>query len=93
MSLPLDRALAEPTGAVSRVWVLWLGLISVGVWSGFFGPIQVLLAQQAEAIDPANKETSLAIVLFGGALVSTVLNPVWGAVSYTHLTLPTIYSV
>jgi len=81
MSLPLDRALAEPTGAVSRVWVLWLGLISVGVWSGFFGPIQVLLAQQAEAIDPANKETSLAIVLFGGALVSTVLNPVWGACS------------
>jgi MFS family permease len=81
MSQPLDRALAEPTGAVSRVWVLWLALISIGVWSGFFGPIQVLLAQQAEAIDPANKETSLAIVLFGGALVSTVLNPVWGAFS------------
>ena len=38
MSQPLDRALAEPTGAVSRVWVLWLALISVGVWSGFFGP-------------------------------------------------------
>jgi MFS family permease len=81
MSHQLDRALVEPTGAVSRVWVLWLGLISIGVWSGFFGPIQVLLAQQAEAIDPAHKETSLALVLFGGALVSTVLNPVWGAFS------------
>jgi MFS family permease len=81
MSHQLDRALAEPTGAVSKVWVLWLSLISIGVWSGFFGPIQVLLAQQAEAIDPAHKETSLAIVLFGGALVSTVLNPVWGAFS------------
>ncbi|WP_027861069.1 MFS transporter [Marmoricola sp. URHB0036] len=81
MSHQLDRALAEPTGAVSRVWVLWLALISIGVWSGFFGPIQVLLAQQAEAIDPAHKETSLALVLFGGALVSTVLNPVWGAFS------------
>jgi MFS family permease len=81
MSDQLDRALAEPTGAVSRIWVLWLALISVGVWSGFFGPIQVLLAEQAEAIDPAHKETSLALVLFGGALVSTVLNPVWGALS------------
>jgi MFS family permease len=74
-------ALAEPTRSVSKVWVVWLSLISIGVWSGFFGPIQVLLAQQAEAIDPADKETSLAIVLFGGALVSTVLNPVWGACS------------
>jgi MFS family permease len=82
MSHQLDRAaLAEPTRPVSRLWVLWLSLISIGVWSGFFGPIQVLLAQQAEAIDPAHKETSLAIVLFGGALVSTVLNPVWGAFS------------
>jgi MFS family permease len=81
MSQQLDRALAEPTGAVSKVWVLWLSLISIGIWSGFFGPIQVLLAQQAEAIDPAHKETSLALVLFGGALVSTVLNPVWGAFS------------
>ena len=27
-------------------------LASVGVWSGFFGPIQVLLAQQAEAVSP-----------------------------------------
>jgi len=81
MSHQLDQALAEPTRAVSKVWVLWLSLISIGVWSGFFGPIQVLLAQQAEAIDPAHKETALAIVLFGGALVSTVLNPVWGALS------------
>ena len=82
MTVPVrGSALAEPTRAVSKVWVVWLSLISVGVWSGFFGPIQVLLAQQAEAIDPANKETSLALVLFGGALVSTVLNPVWGAFS------------
>ena len=81
MSQELDRALAEPTRAVSKVWVVWLSLISIGVWSGFFGPIQVLLAQQAERIDPSHKETALAVVLFGGALVSTVLNPVWGAFS------------
>jgi hypothetical protein len=53
-------ALAEPTEPVGRVWVLWLALVSIGVWAGFFGPIQVLLAQQAEAVAGAHKETVLA---------------------------------
>ncbi len=61
--------------------MLWLSLVSIAVWAGFFGPIQVLLAQQAEAIDPAHKETVLALVTGLGAAVSTVLNPVWGAFS------------
>lgn len=81
MSITGDAALAEPTRPVSKVWVLWLSLISIGVWSGFFGPIQVLLAQQAEAIDPAHKEAALSLVTGIGALVSTVLNPMWGAFS------------
>jgi MFS family permease len=74
-------ALAEPTRPVSRVWVAWLALISIGVWSGFFGPIQVLLAQQAEALNPAHKEATLSLVTGVGAAVSTVLNPLWGAFS------------
>jgi MFS family permease len=69
------------TGRVSRAWVAGLALISIGVWSGFFGPIQVLLAQQAEAIDPADKESVLALVTGTGAAVSMVLNPLWGAFS------------
>jgi MFS family permease len=63
------------------LWVLWLSLISIGVWSGFFGPIQVLLAQQAEAVSPDHKEAVLSLVTGVGAAVSTVLNPVWGALS------------
>ncbi len=79
---PADlTALAEPTRPVSKLWVLWLALISIGVWSGFFGPIQVLLAQQAEAISPDHKEGVLSLVTGVGALVSTVLNPLWGAFS------------
>lgn len=70
-----------PTTRVSGVWVVWLSLISIGVWSGFFGPIQVLLAQQAEAIAPDHKEGALSLVTGVGALVSTVLNPLWGAFS------------
>ncbi len=74
-------ARSEPTRPVSKVWVLWLALISIGVWSGFFGPIQVLLAQQAEALNPAHKEATLSLVTGVGAAVSTVLNPLWGAFS------------
>lgn len=74
-------AFAEPVRPVSRVWVLWLWLISVGIWSGFFGPIQVLLAEQVAVLAPDSKETTLAIVTGTGAAVSTVLNPLWGAFS------------
>jgi MFS family permease len=78
---PIDRALAEPTAPVSKLWVVWLFVASVGLWSGFFGPIQVLLAQQSEAISPDHKETVLALVTGVGAAVSMVLNPLWGAFS------------
>ncbi|WP_246117314.1 MFS transporter [Cellulomonas composti] len=77
----MDRALAEPTARTSRVWVAWLVLASIGLWSGFFGPIQVLLAQQAEAVSPDHKEAVLSLVTGVGAAVSMVLNPVWGAFS------------
>ncbi|MET0789528.1 MAG: MFS transporter [Cellulomonas sp.] len=78
---PVDRALAEPTARTSRLWVTWLVLASIGLWSGFFGPIQVLLAQQAETVSPDSKESVLALVTGVGAAVSMVLNPVWGAFS------------
>lgn len=78
---PADRALREPTESAPRLWVLWLVLASIGLWSGFFGPIQVLLAQQSEAISPDHKAAVLSLVTGVGALVSTVLNPVWGAFS------------
>ncbi|HET9021983.1 MAG TPA: MFS transporter [Ornithinibacter sp.] len=77
----VDRALREPTEPASRLWVLWLVVASIGLWSGFFGPIQVLLAQQSEALSPDHKEAVLALVTGVGAAVSTVLNPVWGAFS------------
>lgn len=74
-------ALEEPTRPVSGVWVVWLSLISIGVWAGFFGPIQVLLAQQAEQFSPDHKEATLALVTGIGAAVSTILNPLCGALS------------
>ncbi len=71
----------EPTLAPPGRWILWLTLASLGVWAGFFGPIQVLLAQQAEAISPANKEFVFSLVTGLGAVVSVICNPVFGAFS------------
>ena len=78
---PPVAALAEPMEPVRGHWVVWLSLVSIGVWAGFFGPIQVLLAQQAERFSPDHKEVTLALVTGIGAAVSTVLNPLCGALS------------
>lgn len=77
----LRSALAEPTVDPPVRWVAGVVLLNLAITSGWFGPIQVLLAEQAREIDPANKEALLGAVLFAGALVSTVANPVWGALS------------
>lgn len=77
----LASAFAEPTVSPPRRWVALLSLASFGVWAGFFGPIQVLLAEQAELIDPANKEFVFGVVSGLGALVSVICNPLFGAFS------------
>jgi hypothetical protein len=69
-------ALAEPVETPPARWVAFLVLASLGLWAGFFGPIQVLLAQQAEAISPEHKKEILSLVLgLGlGAFTSVVCN-------------------
>ena len=74
-------ALAEPTTKPPGRWIAAITLASIGLWAGFFGPIQVLLAQQAEAISPDDKKVVLSVVLGLGAFVSVVCNPVFGAFS------------
>lgn len=79
-------AFDEPVEAPPARWVGALVLLNLGVMAGWFGPIQVLLAQQAERIADAepggmSKELLLAVVLFTGAAVSMLANPVWGAFS------------
>ncbi len=79
-------AFDEPVDAPPARWVGALILLNLGVMAGWFGPIQVLLAQQADRIASAepggmSKELLLAVVLFTGAAVSLLANPVWGAFS------------
>src|SRR6476620_4678671 len=74
-------ALAEPVERVRSLWVTGVVLVNVGINAAFFGPIQVLLGQQAEHFDPGQKEAILALVTGAGAAVSLVANPLFGAFS------------
>lgn len=74
-------ALAEPDRPVSAVWVVGLTLATTGAFAAFFGPIQVLLAQQVEDFTPDHKELMLGLVTGIGAAVSMVANPLFGALS------------
>ncbi|GAA2450338.1 MFS transporter [Streptomyces mauvecolor] len=62
-------------------WVAALSLANLGVWVGWFGPLQLLLARQAEHFAPDHKASTLALVTGMGAAVSMVANPVFGALS------------
>ena len=53
-----DLAVSVPVTPVARTWVARVTLAGLGVWAGFFGPIQVLLAQQAEAVAPGDRSSS-----------------------------------
>jgi len=73
--------LADPVERVGKRFIAVLALTNLGIWTGFFTPIQFLLPLQVEAIDPTGKESSLGIVVAIGALVSLVASPIAGALS------------
>ncbi|WP_082587338.1 MFS transporter [Nocardioides sp. Soil774] len=85
-TVPARSAFDDPVEVPPARWVGALVLLNLGVVAGWFGPIQVLLAQQSDRIAAAeaggmSKEALLEVVLFSGAAVSMVANPVWGAFS------------
>ncbi|MCK2245149.1 MULTISPECIES: MFS transporter [unclassified Crossiella] len=70
-----------PRRRVGGGWIGLLTLANVGVWAAFFGPLNLLLGQQAALFSPDHKETVLALVTGLGAAVSVVANPLAGALS------------
>ncbi|MGW3665217.1 MFS transporter [Streptomyces sp. NPDC005141] len=77
-------ALAEPVERVGRGWTSALSLANGAIWVGWYGPLQILLASQAEDFAPGtglSKEATLAWVTGAGAVVSLVANPLFGALS------------
>ncbi|WP_090060580.1 MFS transporter [Lentzea fradiae] len=59
----------------------WLFVANLGLWLALYAPIQVLLPQQAELLDKANKELVFGIVTGVGALVSLLVVPLIGFLS------------
>lgn len=78
---PASLALAEPAVNVRHRWTFSIVLVNVGINAAFFGPIQVLLGQQAADFSEADKEGILALVTGAGAAVSLVANPLFGTFS------------
>ncbi|GAA4596424.1 MFS family permease [Actinoplanes octamycinicus] len=67
---------------VRRTWMVAYALAMIGVAAGWFGPIQILLPEQAARLaGEGGKESLLALVTAIGAAASLVANPLWGALS------------
>ncbi|MFC7278289.1 MFS transporter [Paractinoplanes rhizophilus] len=62
-------------------WIALLSLANLGLWMGYFGPLQVLLPNQIEDISPQHKETALGVITAIGALIAVVAGPLAGALS------------
>ncbi|MFE0459692.1 MFS transporter [Kitasatospora sp. NPDC058965] len=77
----LPDALAEPCRPVRPAWTATLSLANLGVFLGFFTPIQILLPLQLERIDAAHKAVLLSWVTGVGALIAMLANPLAGALS------------
>ncbi|MGW4945770.1 MFS transporter [Actinoplanes sp. NPDC004185] len=78
--------MTAPAAAVepARVGARWIGLLSLanlGLWMGYFGPLQVLLPNQAQDLAGIDKTTALGIITGAGALVAVLVGPIAGALS------------
>ncbi|QNQ11634.1 MFS transporter [Sphingomonas alpina] len=74
-------AVDEPRNAVGWSWIAAISGANFGLWLALFGPIQLLLGVQAQAISPEHKVAALGIVTAAGAVCSLVANPLFGALS------------
>jgi MFS family permease len=79
--LLLPRALAEPAEPVSRGWIGSLGLASLVMWMASLTPLQVLIPDQLQNIDPHGKILALGLVSAFGAVASLLATPIAGALS------------
>ncbi|WP_351222195.1 MFS transporter [Streptomyces sp. NPDC002133] len=77
----MDDPRTEPQTRVGGGWISGLVLANLGLYMAFLTPIQVLLAEQIDAIDPSGKEIALGWATGVGALVAVVANPLAGALS------------
>ena len=70
-----------PAAGVRRGWISLLSIANLGLYVGYFAPLQELLPNQVQSIDPADKTTALGVVTAFGALVAVLVGPLAGALS------------
>ena len=81
MAIPIPAVDAVSQPRVGWRFVVPYVAATVAMWMSFNAPSQVLIGQQLIALDEANKERNLAIVLGVGAVISLVANPLFGMLS------------
>jgi MFS family permease len=80
LARPAGRSSVQgPAEPVSRRWTTLYGLVWFGFWMANLVPLQLLLPQQLEAIDPASKVYDFALVNGVSGLVALVALPLCGA--------------
>ncbi|MCE7005042.1 MFS transporter [Kibdelosporangium philippinense] len=77
----MTTALSEPVQRVRAGWITLLFLANLGLWLAIYAPIQVLLPQQAELLDAANKELVFGITTGAGGVAALIINPLAGLLS------------
>ncbi|BCJ50633.1 MFS transporter [Actinoplanes sp. NBRC 14428] len=73
-------AYAEPPRVGGR-WIALLALVNLGLWVGYYAPLQVLLPNQVEEVAGDDKTTALGVITGLGALVAVLAGPIAGALS------------
>lgn len=76
-----DEPFGEARQPAPVRWVAAVSLANAGILTAWFGPIQVLLALQAQHLYPDHKTAVLSVVTGVGAVASVVGTPVFGALS------------
>ncbi len=72
----------EPTRNVGKRWITLIALANLGLYLGYYGPLEILLPDQVQAIaGPSGKIAALGWVTGIGAAAALVVNPVAGALS------------
>jgi MFS family permease len=78
---PAHPGLTTPSVRVGRGWISLLSIANLGLFIGYFGPLQELLPNQVQDIDPTRKTIALGLVTAVGALVAVLVGPLAGALS------------
>src|SRR5258708_14239147 len=71
----LSKALAEPTEPVTKGWIGSLGLASLVMWMASLTPLQVLIPDQLQHIDPHGQILARGLVSAFGAAAPLLATP------------------